>query len=144
MNNYDIIYSLQRYFSDNFGLRADWVVDGYEYPSDKPFVTLEYITNEWINRAKRQEAVQVTELLQIGYHASNAVDMTKTSERIADSLTSNKIPYFNTDTSGVDSAGFFGVKIVGVVPMGASEKNRESEYLRVYIDAEIEKIKRRC
>ena len=144
MNNYDIIYSLQRYFSDKFGLRADWVVDGYEYPSDKPFVTLEYITNEWIDRAKRQEAVQVTELLQIGYHASNAVDMTKTSERIADSLTFNKIPYFNTSKSVVDSAGFFGVKIVAVVPMGASEKNRESEYHRVYIDAEIEKIKRRC
>ena len=99
MNNYDIIYSLQRYFSDKFDLRADWVVDGYEYPNDKPFVTLEYITNEWIDRAKRQEAVQVTELLQIGYHASNAVDMTKTSERIADSLTFNKIPYFNTDRS---------------------------------------------
>ena len=63
MNNYDIIYSLQRYFSDKFGLRADWVVDGYEYPNDKPFVTLEFITNEWIDRAKRQEAVQVTELL---------------------------------------------------------------------------------
>src|SRR5699024_12004018 len=105
-------------------LRADWVVDGYEYPSDKPFVTLEYITNEWIDRTKRQEAVQVTELLQIGYHASNAVDMTKTSERIADSLTCNKIPYFNTSKSVVDSAGAFGARIVAVVRRRSSEKNR--------------------
>src|SRR5699024_1999944 len=144
MNNYDIIYSLQRYFSDKFDLRADWVVDGYEYPSEKPFVTLEYITKEWIDGTERQEAVQVTELLQIGYHASNAVDMNKTSDRIADSLTSNNIPYFNTSKSVVDSAGFFSVKIVAVVPMATSEKNRASEYHRVYIAAEIEKIKRSC
>src|SRR5699024_5901802 len=144
MNNYDIIYSLQRYFSDKFDLRADWVVDGYEYPSEKPFVTLEYITTDWIDRAKRQEAVQVTDLLQIGYHASNAVDMTKTSDRTADSLTLNQIADFNTRASGVDSAGSSGLKIVAVVPVGASEKNREAEYHRVYIDAEIEKIKRRC
>src|SRR5699024_12671697 len=122
MNNYDIIYSLQRYFSDKFDLRADWVVDGYEYPSEKPFVTLEYITNEWIDRVKRQEAVQVTELLQIGYHASNAVDMTNTSARIEDSLTINKIPYFNKSKSVVDTTDLLGEIISVILPLGAREQ----------------------
>lgn len=143
-NNYDIIYSLQRFFADTFDIRAVWLSDGDIYPSERPFITLEYISGERIERVKNREAVQVIEHLQLGYHALNIVDCTKQAEIIADALTFNKIPYYNTTKSVEQSDGFFSVRVTSVVPMPASKVSRHSEYHRVYFDVEIEKIKRRC
>src|SRR5690625_7995425 len=84
---YDAISSLQRFFDDELGLRADWVYDGYELPLDKPFITIETLTDERIILSKQREAVQVIDHLQIGYHATNIVDRTKQSEKIARLLT---------------------------------------------------------
>lgn len=142
-NNYDIIYSLQRYFSDTFDIRAVWLSDGDTYPAERPFITLEYLTDERIERVKNREAVQVIEHLQLGYHALNIVDRTMQAESIADALTFNEIPYYNTTKSLEQSDGFFSVQVTSVVPMPASEASRHSEYNRVYFDVEIEKIKRR-
>lgn len=143
MNNYDLVYSMQKFFEDNFGLQADWIGDGYEYPTVRPFVTIELISDERIERVKNLEALQIIEHLQIGYHAKNIVDRTKQAEKISDALTFNKIPYFNTDKSIDNSVGFFRVKVTSVVPIGAEDINKKSEYHRVYFDIEIEKIKRR-
>lgn len=141
---YDAIYSLQRFFDDELGLRADWVYDGYELPLDKPFITIETLPDERIILSKQREAVQVIDHLQIGYHATSIVDRTKQSEKIARLLTFKKIPYFNTDKSVDEPVGFFVVEVTAVVPMPASDINRKSEYNRVYFDVEIEKIIRSC
>src|SRR5699024_2415577 len=143
MNNYDIIYSLHRYFADTFDISAVWLSDGDTYPTERPFITLEYITDERIERVKTREAVQVIAHLQLGEHASTSVDRTTQAESIADAWTFNKIPYYNTTKSLEQSDGFFSVQVTSVVPMPASEASRHSEYHRVYLGIEIEKIKRR-
>src|SRR5690625_4417406 len=141
---YDAIYSLQRFFDDELGLRADWVHDGYEYPEVKPFITIETLTDERTILTKQREDVRVIDHLKIGYHASNIVDRTKQAEKIARLLTFKKIPYFDTNKSVDEPVGFFVVEVTAVVPMPASDINRKSEYNRVYFDVEIEKIIRSC
>jgi len=143
VNLYNAIYSLQRFFDTELNVRADWVSDGYEYPEEKPFITIESLTDERIVLSKGREAVQIIEHLQLGYHATNIVERTKTAEEIADLLTFNKIPYFDTGESVDEHVGFFDVKLTAVVPMPADELSRKSEYHRVYFDVEIENIKRR-
>src|SRR5690625_7418867 len=96
---YDAIYSLQRFFDDELGLRADWVYDGYELPLEKPVITMETLTDERIILTKQREAVQVIDHLQIGYHATCIVDRTKESEKIDRLLTVKNIPYVDTDES---------------------------------------------
>src|SRR5690625_645384 len=123
---YDAIYSLQRFFDEELRLRADWVYDGYEMRLDRPFITIESLTDERIILSKQREAVQVIDHLQIGYHASNIVDRTKQSEKIARLLTFKKIPYFNTDKSVDEPVGFFVVEVTAVVPMPASGINRKA------------------
>ena len=140
---YDAIYSLQRFFHDELGLRADWVYDGYGMPLDKPFITIETLTDERIILSKQREAVQVIDHLQIGYHATCIVDRTKQSEKIARLLTFKKIPYFDTDKSVDEPVGFFVVDLTVVVPMPAEDINKHSERHKVYFDVEIENIKRR-
>lgn len=140
---YDAIYSLQRFFDERFGLRADWRHDGYQYPSQRPFITIEALTDERITLSKQREAVQVTDHLQIGYHASNIVDRTQMAEKIADILTFEEIPYYDTQESVAVPSGFFVVEVTSVVPMPADDITKQSEYHRVYFDVEIEKIKRR-
>src|SRR5699024_91571 len=139
----DLIYSLQRYFADTFDISAVWLSDGDTYPTERPFITLEYITDERIERVKNREAVQVIEHLQLGYHALNIVDRTKEAESIADALRFNKIPYYSTTKSLTQSAGCLSVQVTSVVLRPASEASRHSEDQRVYLDIENEKIKRR-
>lgn len=140
---YDAIYSLQRFFDDRLGVRADWKYDGYQYPSQRPYITIEAITDERLALSKQRESVQVIDHLQIGYHASNIVDRTKMAENIADILTFEEIPYYDTQESVVVPSGFFVVEVTSVTPISPDDISNKSEYHRVYFDVEIEKIKRR-
>jgi len=141
---YDAIYSLQKFLESELEISVDWIFDGYEYPEERPFITIETIADERMILAKQREAVQVIEHLQVGYHAENIVDRTKQAERISDLLTFKKVPYFDTDKSVDDSVGYFLCEVTAVTPIMAEEKNRESEYHRVYLDVDIEIIKRSC
>ena len=140
---YDAIYSLQQFFDAELGLRADWVFDGYTYPTAKPFITIETLTDERTILSKGREAVQVIEHLQIGYHATNLIDRTNKAEEIADLLTFNNVPYYDTKISVDEPVGSFLCEVTAVVPMPADDVTKQSEYNRVYFDVEIENIKRR-
>ena len=140
---YDAIYSLQRFFDDNLGVRADWVFDGYTHPTARPYITIETLTDERITLSKQRESVQIIEHLQLGYHAINIVDRTDMAEEISDLLTFEDVPYYDTQKSLVEPVGFFVVGVTSVVPMPAEELTKQSGYHRVYFDIEIEKIKRR-
>lgn len=140
---YDAIYSLQRFFDAELGMRADWVFDGYKHPTVRPFITIESLTDERIELSKGRESVQVIEHLQLGYHATNIVDRTKMADKIADLLTFKEVPYYDTDKSIEEPAGSFLCGLNSVVPMPAEEISRESGHNRVYFDVEIENIKRR-
>ena len=142
MNLYDILYSLQKFLTEQTGVRTDIIYDGYVYPKVKPFMTIETLMDERIYRAKRREAVQSIEHIQLSYHAEHFADRTRMADEISDLLTFNKIPFYKAD--GSDSPiGFFDVKVTAVTPMPADELARESEKHRVHFDLEIERIKRR-
>lgn len=139
---YDVIYSLQRFFQERLGVRVDWIYDGYKHPDERPYMTIEVITDERTAISKQREAVRIVEHLQLGYHATNIVDRTKKAEEIADLLTFNKIPYFDTEKSHTEPVGDFLCEVVAVTPMPADDISKESERHRVYFDIEIEKIVR--
>src|SRR5690625_122768 len=139
---YNVIYSIQRFFDDNLGIKADWIYDGYEYPSERPFITIESLTDERTILSKGRESVQIIEHLQLSYYAKNIVDRTNRAEEIADLLTFNKVPYY-TEESAQQPAGYFLCEVTAVVPIPADDITRHSEYHRVHFDVEIENIKRR-
>lgn len=142
MNLYDILYSLQKFLTEQTGVKTDIVYDDYTYPKEKPFMTLETLMNERIYRVKRREAVQSIEHIQLSYHAEHFADRTRMADELSDLLTFNKIPLIKAD--GSDSPiGFFDVEITAVTPMPAEDLARESEKHRVHFDLEIERIKRR-
>jgi len=142
MNLYDILYSLQKFLTEQTGVRTDIIYDDYVYPKTKPFMTIETLMDERIYRAKRREAVQSIEHIQLSYHAEHFADRTRMADEISDLLTFNKIPFYEAD--GSDSPiGFFDVDVTAVTPMPAEDLARESEKHRVHFDLEIERIKRR-
>lgn len=142
MNLYDILYSLQKFLTEQTGVRTDIIYDDYVYPKVKPFMTIETLMDERIYRAKRREAVQSIEHIQLSYHAEHFADRTRMADEISDLLTFNKIPLIKEDGGG-SPIGFFDVEITAVTPMPAEDLARESEKHRVHFDLEIERIKRR-
>src|SRR5690625_1687678 len=132
---YDVIYSLQKFFEDKLGVRADWVFDGYKHPTSRPYITIEILTDERVTLSKQRESVQIIDHLQIGYHAINVIDRTDMSEEISDLLTFQEIPYFNTEQSITEPTGdYFIVEITAVTPISPEDISRTSEYHRVYLD----------
>ena len=142
MNLYDILYSLQKFLAEQTGVRTDIIYDGYEYPKDKPFMTLKTLMDERIYNVKRREAVQSIEHIQLSYHAEHFADRTRMADEIADLLTFNRIPFYKAEGSG-SPIGFFDVEVTAVTPMPAEDLARESEKHRVHFDLEITRIKRR-
>src|SRR5690625_936544 len=140
---YDAIYSLQQFFDAELGLRADWVHDGYTLPVERPFITIEILTDERTILSKGREAVQVIEHFQLGYHATNIIDRTNLAEEISDLLTFKRVPYYDTQISVDEPVGSFLCEVTAVVPMPTDDLAKQSEYNRVYFDVEIENIKRR-
>src|SRR5690625_3833750 len=105
-------------------------------------MTLETLMDERIYRAKRREAVQSIEHIQLSYHAENFADRSRMADEISDLLTFNKIPLILADGSG-SPIGFFDVDVTAVIPMPAEDLARESEKHRIHFDLEIKRIKRR-
>lgn len=141
MKLYNILFSLRRFLIEQTSVRVDVVYDGYEYPSDKPFFTIQSLFDERIIRAKRREAVQSIEHIQLSYHAEYFPDMVNMADEVADLLTFNKIEYVDANKPD-DVLGFFDAEVTAVEPMPAENINRESEKHRVHFDLEIENIKR--
>src|SRR5690625_6217569 len=123
MNLYDILYSLRKFLAEQTGVKTDIIYDGYEYPKTKPFMTLETLMDERIYRAKRREAVQSIEHIQLSYHAEHFADRTRMADDISDLLTFNKIPFYKADGGG-SPIGFFDVEVTAVIPMSADEIGR--------------------
>src|SRR5690625_6017667 len=103
---YDVIYSLQKFFDDKLGVRADWVFDGYKHPTSRPNITIEILTDERVTLSKQRESVQIIDHLQIGYHAINVIDRTDMSEEISDLLTDRKSTRLNSSHVAISYAVF--------------------------------------
>src|SRR5690606_30733322 len=128
---YDIIYSLQRFFQERLGVRVDWIYDGYKHPDERPYMTIEVITDERTAISKQREAVRIVEHLQLGYHASNIVDRTKKAEEIADLLTFNKIPYLDKENSTTEQASEFFCEVVAVTPIDRKSTRLNSSHVKI-------------
>ena len=144
IRQYDLENSLVLFLERELKIRTDLVYDGYEFPEDRPFITIEPMQNNIEILTKRREAVQRIYRYQIGLHADNPVSLRHLQEDISDLLTFRKIPYYNTQESVDDPIGYYLCDLTAVVPMPADELSRKSEYHRVYFDIEIENIKRGC
>lgn len=142
MKQYDLENSLMFFFQRELGIRTDLVYDGYEFPKERPLITIEPMQNNLEPISKQREAIQIIYRFQIGLHADNPVVRRHKQEEISDLLTFEKIPYFITQESVDEPIGYFLCDLTAVVPMPADEINRKTEYHRVYFDVEIENIKR--
>src|SRR5690606_35966375 len=135
MNLYDILYSLQKFLTEQTGVRTDIIYDDYVYPKVKPFMTIETLMDERIYRAKRRETVQSIEQKQLSYNEEQLVDRARMADEISDLMTFNKIPLSKPDGSN-SRIGFFDVEVTAVIPMPADDLAREPEKHRVHFDLE--------
>src|SRR5690625_4561644 len=99
IRQYDLENSLVLFLERELKIRTDLVYDGYEFPEDRPFITIETMQNNIEILTKRREAVQRIYRYQVGLHADNPVNLRHTQEDISDLLTFKKIPYFSTRES---------------------------------------------
>jgi len=140
---YDLTTSI-KLFLDGEGYKTDIVYDGYEYPKERPLITIEQMPSNLEYIVKGREAVEVINRWQIGLHASNQVERMKHQELITELLTFKKIPYYEIDKSISEAIGFFNVEITGVTPMPSDDLAKHSVRYTVYFDVELLTVKRSC
>lgn len=143
-SQYDLSASLQRYLRENTGFRTDLIEDGYEYPSERPLITVEQMPGNYEYRVKGRETVDAIYRWQVGLHAGYYSERMKEQERISDLFLFKKIPYFNFTKSTEEPVGFFDVKINAIMPMPSDDIAKESRRHTVYFDVELNTYKRSC
>lgn len=143
-SQYDLTASLQRFLRENTGFRTDLIEDGYEYPSERPLITIEQMIGEFEYRIKSREAVDATYRWQVGLHAGYYSERLKEQERISNLFLFKKIPYFNFTKSTEEPVGFFDVKISAIMPMLSDDIAKQSRRHAVYFDVELNTYKRSC
>src|SRR5690625_7312445 len=89
-------------------------------------MTLETLMDERIYRAKRREAVQSIEHIQLSYHAEHFADRKRMADEISDLFAFNKIPLIKADGGG-SPLGFCVVEVTAGIPRPAAELAVESD-----------------
>ena len=135
-----IIFGLRERMGEEF--RVDLLYDGYEFPDDRPLITVENMQSNYEPVSKLREGIQAIYRYQIGLHDVNSVELSKNKEVIANLFNFHRFKYFEESPDNIK--GFFYCELTAVVPMPASDISKQSEFHRVYFDVEIENIKRRC
>jgi len=129
--------------NDKTGIKTELIYDGYDFPENRPLITVEPIQDDFIILSKQRESVEVTRHYQIGLHEVNNVQLTINSERLKDVFLFEEFTYYNTLKNPAEIAGTFLCNLTAVVPMPSDDISQKSEYYRVYFDVEITNIKRR-
>lgn len=144
VTQYNLEYSLQKFLGESTGIKTDLVYDGYRFPKEKPFITIEQMSNNYIDLVKQREVFNVIYRFQIGLRASNGVEKVKLQEELTDLFLFSQIPYYKTDQSASEEVGYFVCDLSNVVPIFNDDISSDSDYHVVYFDVEIEsKIYRR-
>lgn len=135
-----IMVGLREKMGDKF--RVDLIYDGYEFPRERPLITVENMQSNYEPVSKLREGIGTIFRYQIGLHDVNSVELSKNKDIVASIFNFHRFKYFTESPDIVK--GFFYCELTAVVPMPASDISKKSEYHRVYFDVEIETIKRRC
>jgi len=139
INQRGISQSIIRFLADRTGERVDEIEDGYEYPNTRPLITVEQMQNNYEYNVKNREAVEATYRFQIGLHTEYLFERKDLQEVVADLFIFEDIPHYRAD----EVVGFFSVEVTSIMPMPADEISRHSKRHTVYLDVEIQSIKRR-
>jgi len=135
--------SIVVYLRDKLDVKVDVISDGYEFPRERPLVTIEQMQNNYEYNVKGREAVEVDYRFQIGLHTEYFRDRQRLQEYLSDIFIFDRFPYIDFDKSADEIVGFFDVDLEAVTPMPSDSKSRHSVKHTVYFDVEINTIKRR-
>lgn len=138
LHQHGLQHSIITHLRNKTGLRVDWVFDGYKYPAEKPFVTVEQMQNNIDTLTKQREAIQTIYRFQVGLHAKSATERARLQEQIKRIFLFDEITFLDTNKSPALASGFFMCDLTGVVPMPANDISNTSDYHRVYFDIEID------
>src|SRR5690625_3439645 len=76
--------SIVVYLRDKLNVKVDVISDGYEFPRERPLVTVEQMQNNYEYNVKGREAVEVDYRFQIGLHAEYFRDRQRLQEYLSD------------------------------------------------------------
>src|SRR5690625_7868330 len=93
--------------NDKTGIKTELIYDGYDFPKNRPLITVEPIQDDFIILSKQRESVEVTRHYQIGRKEVKNVQLTINSERLKDEFLFEELTYYKQLINLVEIAGCF-------------------------------------
>lgn len=113
--------------------------DGIELPKEKPFITIDQLTNTFDNVSKQRESVRTNHNFRVGIFAKTLRNRLEIQQSLRDIFSFQSLTLY--DEEGTDSGKEFEISEMNEIPLSAEDISRETDKHRVYFDIEIQEIR---
>lgn len=131
----EIGYALTRHITDRTGMKAVQIFDGIKLPTEKPFVTVEVMTNAVVKVSKRRESMRKTYRFQIGLYAKSLSDRNAKQDALERLFLFEEFPLYHNPSQ--PATGSFLVDVINAVPIPSDSVSDENTKHRVFFDIEV-------
>jgi len=129
-------YSIEQLIESETTLPAHIVFDGFKYPEEKPFVTIEPMQRNNEQISKQRETISTPFRYQIGLFAETFYKRSEYQAELREIFLYSELPYYN-DNGVLTDAVFYFEPNFNEVPMTSGDISNETENHRMYFDIEI-------
>lgn len=130
-----LIYSLKKALENELELPSIIIYDGVRLPKNKPFTTVQQMSNNNNILSKQRETVSTTYGFRVALYEETSSSRMVGQERISDLFLFNNLPLYNVD--GTLSDRVFEVEVEAEVPLDASDLTDDTNAHRVYFEIYI-------
>jgi hypothetical protein len=134
-----ILHSIKLFLEEETGIPSLILYDGIDLPSDKPFVTVRQMQNNYLPVSKRKETMSISYGVRLGLFENSSHERMASQEAIKDLLLFEDIPLY--DVEGTKTGETLGSDLLAVVPLDAEDVTSDTYTHRVYFDLDIQTTK---
>lgn len=137
----EISYAITRHIQEATGMKTVQVFDGIILPNEKPFVTVEQLTNASTKISKQREAIEKVYRYQVGLYAKSLADRATKQDELSNIFNFEKFPLYQNPSQ--PATGSFFVDLTNETPIPADDPSDEKSKYRVFFDISVSTVLRK-
>jgi|SRR5690625_984964 len=135
----NVINSLKINLEDLTDIHTVILYDGIKLPDEKPFLTIDQLTNTFDSVAKQRESVRTNHNFRVGVFAKSLRNRYEIQQTLRDIFSFSELVLHNEE--GNDTGRKFEITSMNEIPLNAEDISSDTSKHRVYFDIEIQEIR---
>lgn len=135
----NVINSLKINLEELTEINTVILYDGIKLPKEKPFITIDQLTNTFDRIAKQKESVRTNHNFRVGVFAKSLRNRYEIQQTLRDIFSFYELALYNEE--GINTGRKFEITSMNEIPLSAEDISSDTDKHRVYFDIEIQEIR---